>query len=162
MPKDNIREASLVKGLNVFGFEKLTEVLDFLTQITPYKTLQEYKTEHTIERPYLVDFQDVHGQDAVLEYIVATAAGGHNMLMSGPPGCGKSMIAKRIPTILPDMEEEEALEVTKIYSVCGLLRNRGMLITNRPFRAPHHNASTNSLVGGGTKAAHRGSQSYNF
>jgi magnesium chelatase family protein len=90
----------------------------------------------------------------MIEYIVIAAAGGHNLLMLGTPGCGKSMIAKRIPTILPSMTEEEALEVTKIYSVAGLLRGKGQgqLIKERPFRAPHHNASTNSLIGGGNNA----------
>ncbi|MDD2299689.1 MAG: YifB family Mg chelatase-like AAA ATPase, partial [Fermentimonas sp.] len=81
-----------------------------------------------------------------------TAAGGHNLLMIGSPGCGKSMIAKRIPTILPSMTEEEALETTKIYSVAGMLKGRGHLIKDRPFRAPHHNASTNALIGGGNNA----------
>jgi len=104
---------------------------------------------HKIDNPYIVDFQDVQGQDSAIEFVAVAAAGGHNLLMSGAPGCGKSMIAKRIPTILPPMSEEEALEVTKIYSVAGLLKNRGTLITERPFRSPHHNASMNSLVGGG-------------
>ncbi len=89
------------------------------------------------------------GKNTALEFVAVAAAGGHNLLMSGTPGCGKSMVAKRIPTILPAMTEEEALEVTKIYSVAGLLKNRGTLITERPFRSPHHSASTNSLVGGG-------------
>ena len=102
------------------------------------------------QRPYLFDFQDVEGLDAIIESIVATAAGGHNLIMSGAPG--KSMIAKRIPSILPSMTEKEALEVTKIYSVSGVLKNRGSLITERPFRAPHHNASLNALVGGGSNA----------
>lgn len=152
VPRDNMREAALVKGINIFGFDKLTEVISFLQRTTPYTILSEYKDEHSIDRDYILDFQDVHGQDGVMEFIVAAAVGGHNIILSGPPGCGKSMIAKRIPTILPDMNEEEALEVTKIYSVCGLLKNRGSLITIRPFRAPHHNASTNSLVGGGNNA----------
>ncbi len=102
--------------------------------------------------PQKMDFQEVQGQEAMLEYIVIAAAGGHNILMLGTPGCGKSMIAKRIPTILPSMTEQEALEVTKIYSVAGLMRGKGQLIKDRPFRAPHHNASTNSLIGGGNNA----------
>jgi magnesium chelatase family protein len=152
VPKDNMREASLVKGINIFGFEKLTDVVAFLEKTTPYTILNDYKDEHIIQNEYLLDFQDVQGQDGVMEFIVAAASGGHNMITSGPPGCGKSMIAKRIPTILPKMSEEEALEVTRIYSVCGLLKNKGALITERPFRSPHHNASTNSLVGGGNNA----------
>lgn len=96
-----------------------------------------------------IDFSDVRGQDAVIEFIVVAAAGGHNILMLGSPGCGKSMIAKRIPTILPELSATEALGMTKIYSVAGLLNSRGELIDKRPFRAPHHNASTNSLIGGG-------------
>lgn len=87
-----------------------------------------------------------------IKNIVAAACGGHNIIMTGAPGCGKSMIAKRIPSILPTMTEEESLEVTKIYSVAGLLKNKGSLITERPFRAPHHNASMNSLIGGGNNA----------
>ena len=122
VPRDNMTEASLISDMNIFAFNKLNEV---------------------------IDFQDVQGQDSALEFVAVAAAGGHNLLMSGTPGCGKSMVAKRIPTILPAMSEEEALEVTKIYSVAGLLKNRGTLITERPFRSPHHSASTNSLVGGG-------------
>ena len=110
--------------------------------------MAEQSTNENLDKG--LDFADVQGQDMLIEYIIVAAAGGHNMLMIGPPGCGKSMIAKRIPTILPDMSEEEALGITKIYSVAGLLRERGRLISERPFRAPHHNASTNALVGGGS------------
>ena len=152
VPRKNIREASLVKGINIFGFEKLTEVISFLEGVSPYSNLEDLKCDNVIQRPYLYDFEDVQGQDAIIEFIVATAAGGHNLIMSGAPGCGKSMIAKRIPSILTSMIEKEALEVTKIYSVSGGLKNRGSLITERPFRAPHHNASINSLVGGGNNA----------
>lgn len=152
VPRENIREASLVKGINIFGFEKLTEVISFLEGVNPYSNLEDLKCDNVIQRPYLYDFEDVQGQDAIIEFIVATAAGGHNLIMSGAPGCGKSMIAKRIPSILTSMTEKEALEVTKIYSVSGGLKNRGSLITERPFRAPHHNASINSLVGGGNNA----------
>lgn len=153
VPKDNLLEASLVNGLNVFAFDTLREVLNFLEDSSKYNiNLDDYKDNHKINREYLLDFEDVQGQDSVIEYIVIAAAGGHNIIMSGSPGCGKSMIAKRIPTILPKMTEREALEVTKIYSVAGLLKNKGSLITQRPFRAPHHNASMNALIGGGNNA----------
>lgn len=152
VPKGNLREASLVSGINIFGFETLNDVLDFLQDSKTYNNTEEFSNEHTIRRKYFVDFEDVQGQDETIEFMMLAAAGGHNILLSGSPGCGKSMIAKRIPTILPTMTEEEALEVTKIYSVAGLLKNRGRLITERPFRAPHHNASTNSLIGGGNNA----------
>lgn len=92
----------------------------------------------------VLDFKDVKGQDELIEAVVLAAAGGHNMLMVGEPGCGKTMIAQRIPTILPEMTEEECLEVTKIYSISGLLPNGHALMKYRPFRAPHHNASLNA------------------
>lgn len=149
---DNLKEASLVNDMNIFAFNKLSEVTDFLIGVSPYTPLLEFKDTHHIENPYIIDFQDVQGQDSAIEFVTIAAAGGHNLLMSGSPGCGKSMIAKRIPTILPSMAEEEALEVTKIYSVAGLLKNRGALISERPFRSPHHNASMNSLIGGGIYA----------
>lgn len=152
VPRANMEEASLVKGINVLGFETLNEVIEFLEGITPYKDLSELKDKHIIQNNKIIDFEDVHGQDSVIDFIIAAAAGGHNIILSGSPGCGKSMIAKRIPTILPSMTEEEALEVTKIHSVAGLLKNRGTLIKERPFRAPHHNASMNSLIGGGNYA----------
>lgn len=149
LPIDNIREASLVSDINIFAFSKLSEAVDFLTGVKPYEPIKDVKDNYRIESPYIIDFQDVKGQDSALEFVAVAAAGGHNLLMSGSPGCGKSMIAKRIPTILPPMTEEEALEVTKIHSVAGLLKNRGTLISERPFRSPHHSASTNALVGGG-------------
>lgn len=151
VPKENIKEASLVNDINIFGFGTLREVIDFLECVSTYAD-EEMIENHFIRREYLLDFEDVQSQDMTINYIIMAAAGGHNLLMSGSPGCGKSMIAKRIPTILPSMTEEEALEVTKIYSVAGLLKNKGSLITERPFRAPHHNASTNALVGGGNNA----------
>lgn len=152
VPVENMKEASLVKGMNIYGFSKLKEVTDFLEGKKPYQIpiIEDEKVEDI--DPYSIDFRDVQGQDALIEYIVVAASGGHNMLMIGAPGCGKSMIAKRIPTILPTMTEEESLEVTKIYSVAGLLRNRGSLIEDRPFRSPHQNASTNALIGGGNNA----------
>ena len=151
VPQGNTKEASLVKGITVYGFTDLKSIIDFIegkTQVDPFIDTNDVESIQS----YPVDFSDVKGQDVLIEYIVVAAAGGHNMLMVGAPGCGKSMIAKRIPTILPKMEEEEALEITKIYSVSGLLKNRGNLISERPFRAPHHSASLNALIGGGNNA----------
>ena len=133
VPRDNMTEASLISDMNIFAFNKLNEVTDFLTGVKPYEPIKYIKDNYKLDSPYIIDFQDVHGQDTALEFVAVAAAGGHNLLMSGTPGCGKSMVAKRIPTILPAMSEEEALEVTKIYSVAGLLKNRGTLITERPF-----------------------------
>ena len=98
------------------------------------------------------DFSDVRGQNSLIDSIILAAAGGHNLLMIGNPGCGKTMIARRIPTILPTMTEEEALEVTKIHSISGLVPPGGGLLKARPFRAPHHNVSVNALIGGGRNA----------
>ncbi len=151
VPVDNVPEASLVTGLEIFGFSTLNEVVEYLEGRREYGE-QSFPVNREILLPYSVDFADVQGQEALIEFVVVAAAGGHNLLMVGQPGCGKSMIAKRIPTILPGMSEEEALEVTKIHSVAGALKEKGALIRQRPFRAPHHNASTNSLVGGGHNA----------
>ena len=112
----------------------------------------DISNENDLYEESTLDFKDVKGQDDLIEAVVLAAAGGHNMLMIGEPGCGKTMIAQRIPTILPEMTKEESLEVTKIYSICGLIQRGHSLITNRPFRAPHHNASLNALIGGGANA----------
>lgn len=154
VPLRNVEEAALVKDLNVLGFNSLTEVCLFLSGQggSPITNPTSLKLQNPPER-FHNDFKEVRGQGAILEFVTVAAAGGHNILMVGSPGCGKSMIAQRIPTILPKLSEEEALETTKIYSVAGLLKNRGKLIETRPFRAPHHNASTNSLIGGGYNAA---------
>lgn len=150
VPSGNVAEASLVTGLNVFGFERLADVCGFLKG-KPYSPVDPVRPESQ-DSFSRVEFSEVQGQESIIHYISVAAAGGHNILMIGSPGCGKSMIAKRIPTILPVLSEEEALETTKIYSVAGLLKERGRLIESRPFRAPHHNASTNSLIGGGNNA----------
>ena len=150
VPKDNIKEASLVHGVTVLGFEYLTEVIRYLEGKESYTEKQ--LPEETMEQNITMDFVDVLGQDDLIDAIVFAAAGGHNLLMIGEPGCGKTMVAQRIPTILPKMTEQECLEVTKIYSIAGLLPNGHSLMQNRPFRAPHHNASLNALIGGGTNA----------
>ncbi|MDD2447658.1 MAG: YifB family Mg chelatase-like AAA ATPase [Tissierellia bacterium] len=152
VPLDNVDEASLVQGINIYGFDSLIEVIEFMENRRDYEPHIVDRKDDEDKDTYKLDFMDVQGQDALIEYIVIAAAGGHNLLMIGQPGCGKSMIAKRIPTILPSMTEREALEVTKIYSVAGILKTKGGLIIDRPFRAPHHNASTNSLIGGGNNA----------
>ena len=154
VPQRNLKEAQLVRGVTVLGFTDLKEVALYLSGEKDYEPALDHPPEikNNSSKENGNDFKDVVGQDALMQYIVVAAAGGHNMLMIGSPGCGKSMTARRIPTILPAMSEEEALEVTKIYSIAGLLQNEGSLILERPFRAPHHNASTNSLVGGGNNA----------
>lgn len=152
VPKENHREACLVKEINIFSFCTLKEVVKYLSGEEKYNSNHQEDMITNDIKYNLLDFDEVQGQDELIDFIVVAASGGHNILMTGAPGCGKSMIAKRIPTILPSMTEEEALEVTKIYSVTGLLEKRESLITHRPFRAPHHNASMNSLIGGGSNA----------
>lgn len=147
---ENVREAQLVKGIEIIGCRTLSEVVGFLSG-KPIPKLEISPELPHVKEAHL-DFSHVKGQGLLTEYIAIAAAGGHNLLMIGPPGCGKSMIAKRIPTILPNMSEEESLEVTKIYSVANLLKEKGSLIKRRPYRAPHHNASMNALIGGGTFA----------
>lgn len=120
VPIDNMPEVSLISDMNIFAFNKLNEVTDFLTVIKPYEPIKDIKDNYKINSPDIIDFQDVQGQDTAIEFVAVDAAGGHNFLMSRTPGCGKSMVAKRIQTILPAMTEEEALEVTKIHSVAGL------------------------------------------
>ena len=153
VPKKNYMEANLVSGLSIYAFENLRGVVKFLENSEKYDKFSESNQSSTNKKILnLSDFKDVQGQDSIIDFIIIAAAGGHNILLSGSPGCGKSMIAKRISTILPLMTEEEALEVTKIYSVAGMLKDIGSLIETRPFRAPHYNASMNSLIGGGAYA----------
>ncbi len=147
VPRANCKEAALITDIQVVGCDTLHEVIAFLRNDLRPNTASLIPEKKSLRKPHL-DFSDVKGQQLLISYLTVAAVGGHNFLMIGPPGCGKSMIAKRIPSILPPMSEREALEVTKIYSVANLLKQGG-LIEHRPFRAPHHNASTNSLIGGG-------------
>lgn len=151
VPLDNIKEAKLVKGVTVRGFETLKQVVQFL-EGKKVDISEDEKCNPDEDVNTLLDFADVKGQQELIDAVVLAAAGGHNLLMIGEPGCGKTMIAQRIPSILPRMTEEECLEVTKIYSISGLVNKGTSLIHHRPFRAPHHNASLNALIGGGVNA----------
>ncbi len=164
VPEGNAQEAALVEGLRVYGFNHLAEVANFVnnpelfepTQMDGRLLLQKHWTGG-------LDLMDVKGQAHARRALEIAAAGGHNLIFVGPPGSGKTMLARRLPSILPPLQFEEALEVTQIHSVAGLLRERGSLVSDRPFRSPHHSASGPSLVGGGSyprpgeiSLAHRG------
>lgn len=153
VPKSNEREAAVVSKLDVYGVENIMQVIDILQDahhaIKPTKlnTREEF---YTRQNDFDIDFSDVKGQQAVKRALEIAAAGGHNVLMIGPPGSGKSMLAARMPTITPPMTLGEALEVTKIHSVAGKMDSQGGLVAVRPYRAPHHIISDVALVGGGT------------
>ncbi len=150
IPKENAEEAAVVNGVEVLAIESLPEVVEFLSGIREINpTSIDVNQVFNQSREYPIDFQEVKGQEHVKRSLEIAAAGGHNALMIGPPGTGKTMLARRLPTILPDMNLEEALETTKIYSVAGLLPINSALIATRPFRSPHHTISDAGLIGGG-------------
>src|SRR5574341_1145208 len=136
IPKENAEEAAVVNGVEVLAIESLPEVVEFLSGIREINpTSIDVNQVFNQSREYLIDFQEVKGQEHVKRSLEIAAAGGHNVLMIGPPGTGKTMLARRLPTILPDMNFEESLETTKIYSVSGLLPVNSALIATRPFRS---------------------------
>lgn len=165
VPKENAKEASLADGITVLSANNLNEVVNNFIE-TPLEVVKTNVDEYLakgVEENYLYDFKDVKGQQKAKKALEIAAAGGHNMIMVGTPGSGKTLMAKCFASILPPLELSEALELTKIYSVSGLLANNEPLMVKRPFRAVHHTASANGIIGGGTNPkpgeitlAHRG------
>ncbi len=152
LPTENAKEAAVVEGLDVYGVENIRQVINFMNdEIELEKTVVDIEQEFLNNQSnFEFDFSDVKGQENVKRALEVAAAGGHNIIMIGPPGAGKSMMAKRMPSILPPFTMEEALETTKIHSVAGKLETRASLMSRRPFRSPHHSISDVALVGGGS------------
>ena len=151
VPKENAREAAIVSDIEVYGVENLREAIDLLEGRSELKpTIVDTRAEFSKQNNhYAIDFSDVRGQENIKRALEIAASGGHNAILIGPPGAGKTMLAQRLPTILPPMTLQESLETTKIHSVAGILPTDAALVAVRPFRSPHHTISDVALVGGG-------------
>ncbi len=149
VPADNSTEAALVDGIDVFGVRSLAEVVEFINGQRDIEPARMDADEFFKEAACMLDMADVKGQEHVKRALEVVAAGGHNLLLVGPPGAGKTMLARRLPGILPPMSPDEAIETTRIHSVAGLLPEGRPLVTERPFRTPHHTISDAGLIGGG-------------
>ena len=150
LPQVNSQEASIVNGLNVIGVSSLGQAVNYLNkkeEILP--SISNMEDIFSNNNQYSLDFADVKGQEEVKRALEVAAAGGHNAMLIGSPGAGKTMVSRRIPSILPDLSFDEALEVTKIHSIAGILPKEQPIVTKRPYRAPHHTVSKSSLIGGG-------------
>jgi magnesium chelatase family protein len=163
IPYENADEATLIKNIKIFPVKTLAEVISHLQNISLLSPIKNKQNTVVNKKSFEVDMADIQGQEQVKRALEIAAAGAHNVLMSGPPGSGKTLLAKTLPTILPLLTDEEILEVTKIYSVAGLLKKENPIIHTRPFRSPHHTGSGTAIVGGGKipkpgeiSLAHRG------